>query len=419
MKKAFILTQFFLLSLLALQAQVTQTTIPELVFSNPINESGTPGADNAVYRFGLISSQHDALVKISGRSDSNVSLSNIDLTSTGFGKAFQPQVKYSGTLSAGMSYWIEFEITFVNKSTATLASIASFYVSTLDVDGNSNMQEFNAFCNPASYTVESNCALQVINSYDGGTTPGRKFIGSTTEYAGIDTTATELMATLRYNTTSSLKLRVGGNITGNVSNPNRQHSLWFKGFSYNNPIIMPVKLNSFQGSKNKNNVQLQWDVSINEIANTFEVERSADGRNFETVAMLLGTEKTGNETYSYSEANEDAKVYYRLRMTDKSNVVSYSKVLVFNSAANSSKPLNILGNVVNDKLTFSFDATTNTKAELRIVDLNGRLMMSQAFTTSKGNNLASISLLASLKGGMYIAVLWQENTYSTAKFMKQ
>ncbi|TMI64862.1 MAG: T9SS type A sorting domain-containing protein [Bacteroidetes bacterium] len=184
-----------------------------------------------------------------------------------------------------------------------------------------------------------------------------------------------------------------------------------------NPL--PVKLNNFQGNKNKNNVQLQWNVSTNEISNTFEIERSTNGKNFQTAAVMFGTEKAGNETYSFTEMNEDAKVYYRLRMTDKSDAISYSKVLVFNNAASNSKPLNVIGNVVNDKLTFSYESAVTIKAEIRILDMNGKIVAKQTLNTNKGNNLASISMPSSLNNGMYLAVLTVENSNSTAKFIKQ
>ena len=184
-----------------------------------------------------------------------------------------------------------------------------------------------------------------------------------------------------------------------------------------NPL--PVKLNSFMGSKNKNNVQLQWNVSINEISNSFEIERSTDGKNFETAALMLGTEKAGNETYSFAEMNEDAKVYYRLRMIDKSDVISYSKILVFSSSTTNSKPLNVIGNVVNDKLTFSYESAVTIKSEIRILDMNGKIVAKQTLNANKGNNLASIAMPSSLNNGMYLAVLTVENNNSTAKFIKQ
>jgi hypothetical protein len=183
--------------------------------------------------------------------------------------------------------------------------------------------------------------------------------------------------------------------------------------------LLPVKLNNFQGSKNKTNVQLQWTVGMNEIANTFEVERSNDGKNFATAALMFGTEKSGNETYSYNEVNEDAKVYYRLKMVDKSDVQTYSKILVFNSNSKNTKTLDIIGNSVTDKLTVSFQADASNTSELRILDMNGKMIVKQSVKASKGNNLVSMSLPSAMMTGMYIATLTSENTNSSAKFIKQ
>jgi hypothetical protein len=148
------------------------------------------------------------------------------------------------------------------------------------------------------------------------------------------------------------------------------------------------------------------------------VERSTDGKNFEAAAVMFATEKTGNEVYNYSEINETSKVYYRLKMTDESDVVSYSKVLMF-SSVKSSKPLNIIGNIVSDRLTFSYEAGSNSKVEISVLDINGKTIVKQSLTANKGNNMASISLPSSLTSGMYIATLSADNTNSSAKFIKQ
>jgi len=189
--------------------------------------------------------------------------------------------------------------------------------------------------------------------------------------------------------------------------------------SYASKGTLPVKLNNFQGSKNKSNVQLQWNVGMNEIANSFEVERSADGKNFSTAAFMLGSEKEGNETYSFNELNEDAKVYYRLKMVDKSDIITYSKILVFNTNGKNTKTLDIVGNTVNDKLTVSFQADASNTSDLRILDMNGKMIAQQTIKASKGSNLVSISLPSAMMTGMYIATLTSENTNSSAKFIKQ
>jgi len=89
----------------------------ELIFRNPVLASGTAGADGAIYRFSNVATGLDALVKINGRSSSLVTLVNIDLSNTGFDKAFQPQVTYNNgnTPDGNTDYWMEFGISFVQK----------------------------------------------------------------------------------------------------------------------------------------------------------------------------------------------------------------------------------------------------------------------------------------------------------------
>ena len=79
---------------------------------------------------------------------------------------------------------------------------------------------------------------------------------------------------------------------------------------------LPVKLASFQGNLNNNKVNLKWTIAENEIAEKFEVEKSVDGENFTTAALVFSSEKNGMANYQYAEAMKTEKVFYRLRMTD-------------------------------------------------------------------------------------------------------
>src|SRR5580693_5165165 len=85
----------FILSSIITVCVCAQGLVPHLSFRNPVLYSGTAGADNAVYRFSNVTTGVDALVKINGRSSSNVVLSDIDITNTGYDSAFQPLVNYT------------------------------------------------------------------------------------------------------------------------------------------------------------------------------------------------------------------------------------------------------------------------------------------------------------------------------------
>ncbi len=185
-------------------------TSNELVFQNSSLESGNAGANGAIYRFPGVNATLDALVTITGRSSASVTLSNIDITNEGFGKAFQPQIN-RGNVNGAASWWMEFEIKFVNHGTSQPANVTEAFVTGLDIDGNSNnLREWDAFYGSTSYTVENNSLLTmttVTGILANTNLSGRQFTGPLTTFGGIDTSATQLMTTHRYLNTNTITVR--------------------------------------------------------------------------------------------------------------------------------------------------------------------------------------------------------------------
>lgn len=182
---------------------------------------------------------------------------------------------------------------------------------------------------------------------------------------------------------------------------------------------VPVRLISFSGNMNNNKVTLQWTVGENEITDQFEVERSFDGKEFNMAALVFSTEKAGAENYYYAENIASDKVFYRLKMADKSGVITYSKVLVFQTKTGAGNDLRILGNPVTDKLTLSFQAENTQPVEIKVIDMSGRTIHQQKVNSSKGINTISISLPATIKTGIYIVDLFDGVNHATGKIVKQ
>ena len=184
-----------------------------------------------------------------------------------------------------------------------------------------------------------------------------------------------------------------------------------------NAVLLPVKLISFTGNINNGKISLEWSLASNEMASKIDIEESTDGKNFTATSSLSATGKTGTDTYQYSTFTESSKIYYRIRITEKSGVVTYSKIIML--SIEETKPLNIMGSHVTDKLTISFQSQTSQSADVNVLDMGGRVILKQKIQASKGNNVASISLPSSMNNGMYIAALSSDNITSSAKFIKQ
>ena len=182
---------------------------------------------------------------------------------------------------------------------------------------------------------------------------------------------------------------------------------------------LPVRLTSFQGNLNNNKVNLEWAVAENEIAEKFELEKSIDGVDFHTAAMVFTSEKTGTEKYQYAETMNTEKIYYRLRMTDKSGRVTYSMILAFQTKYTlAESKISILNNPATERLSFSFPLNNNQLIDIKVIDLLGRVQMKQTTSGSQGINNINIQLPVALQTGMYILEVTGSTDRFTSKFVK-
>jgi len=185
--------------------------------------------------------------------------------------------------------------------------------------------------------------------------------------------------------------------------------------------LLPVHLISFQGNMNKNNkVTLNWTVADNEIANNFEVERSFNGRDFTTVGVVFASEKMGTENYMFYETTTGSdKVMYRLKMIDKNHEVDYSRILIFQLKSTISNNIKIIGNPVNDKLTFSYTSPATQMVDVKVYDISGRVVLNNKVTSLEGNNVISLPLSSTFKAGMYVVEVNNGTELQSSKFIKQ
>lgn len=311
----------------------------KLEFKNASLVSGTAGANGAVYRFPQVNSDLDALVKIKGRSNALVNLVKIDNTASGFDKAWQPLVGYNnGSAPGAVDWWMEFEITLVQKGTSTAYSIDEFDLTAIDIDGNGDkIREYVSFYGLNSYTTETNSVLRItnifglINNING--ILGTRFDGPTTNYNNIDTSGTTVMTTAKYLTTSTFTIRTGAVASGANGAADRMYSLYFQKFVYNQPAqaTLPVTLKSFNTKLVSSKVVLDWACSSEVNFSHFVVERSTDGKNYHEVTMIFNDTHTVDYTYTYSEnVNENASglYYYRLKMVDNDGKFEYSQIRI-------------------------------------------------------------------------------------------
>lgn len=92
------------------------------------------------------------------------------------------------------------------------------------------------------------------------------------------------------------------------------------------PPPLPVTLSVFQAMSAGRDGQLYWEVKEQRSFSHYEVERSVNGRDFESAGLVLSNGETSG-SYSFRDvdaASRNAVVYYRLKMADQNGRYNYS-----------------------------------------------------------------------------------------------
>ncbi|RYZ29303.1 MAG: T9SS type A sorting domain-containing protein [Chitinophagaceae bacterium] len=182
---------------------------------------------------------------------------------------------------------------------------------------------------------------------------------------------------------------------------------------------LPVKLLNFNASHQQDKALFAWSVANNEDGNYYELQSSANGTDFQTMEIIPNTTKHGTETYSYKDGKvSDGDNYYRLKMVDKSNQVSYSNVLYAGSRKETVNTIQLLQNPAASQLVFSSNSESDNKATLAIYNMQGVKVYAAPVQLKKGKQANTISLQSNISPGTYLLEVAGAKDRTTVKFIK-
>jgi hypothetical protein len=425
LQKAFLTLIFSVFTWMLVSAHKT----PELIWRRPTLESGTAGANGAVYRFSQVDNNVDALVKINGRSNALVQLVNLDLENNGWDKAWQPQVTYNnGNAPGAADWWMEFEVTFVNKTTSTATSVSEFDVTGLDIDGNGDrIREYISFYNMKSSLLEGGSLLSVSNILESIlgllNLTGKRFDGPTVNYQNIDTSGTAVMVTGHYENISKFRVRTGGVATAANGAADRMYSLYFKGFEYQAPVtsMLPATMINWGATYANSAVSLKWTTTMEKNTSHFIIERSFDGIDYSDAAMLVTAGNSDiQRSYSFNDkvaAGNSGTIYYRLLLVDLDGRTKTSDIRIvrIGKSAEVVKIVAYPNPVVSDVRITVPQNWQNKKIDYQLVNTNGQAIKS--FSIQHASQTEVISM-ANVPAGMYIMKVSNGNEISTQAIVK-
>lgn len=173
----------------------------------------------------------------------------------------------------------------------------------------------------------------------------------------------------------------------------------------------PVLLNEFSANLNSSNTtSLTWKTEQEINVAYFEIERSNDSYNWNTVNKVNA--KGTAATYNYSDrsaAFQTGQLYYRIKIVETNGNIKYSDIntvtIKRKSIAIASKSATTLGHGM--KAEFDFYTDETRAVNIAVTDITGRIISKQTQTFAKGSN--SIQVQMPQSDGLYKIIFQSEN----------
>ncbi len=205
---------------------------------------------------------------------------------------------------------------------------------------------------------------------------------------------------------------ITGNITSNIANTFTTGTIMpFTFSSPNSTNPLPIELISFIGFSSGNGNQLNWVTATETNNDFFNLERSSDGIEFNTVATVDGAgNATSIKNYEYFDANPlNGLNYYRLKQVDFNGDFFYSTIISIDNSVLENSFVQVFPNPSNDIVNI---ITSNNIAFLIIYDMIGNIVYSNS-SEQKSFQFDPIA-----KGFYVIKAISKEGKESSTRFIK-
>jgi hypothetical protein len=184
--------------------------------------------------------------------------------------------------------------------------------------------------------------------------------------------------------------------------------------------VLPVRFTGFQAvATDAEQAMLRWYVADNETGKQFEIERSSDGKSFSSIALVMSTQKSGSEQYQFREALPSTRAFYRIKLVDKNEKVSYSNTLAVGNAIKTQGNLSLNQNPVDSYLVFNLKSSESSAATINIYNTSGALVYNQKANLTKDANTIAINLDGKVFTGLYILEVKTQFDHNAVKFIKR
>lgn len=184
-----------------------------------------------------------------------------------------------------------------------------------------------------------------------------------------------------------------------------------------NDNVLPISLVSFRAICQDKYALIEWKTGMEVNAGYFEVQRSSDAVNWQTLQKINALGAATGAAYSYHDETPQATAFYRLKTVDKSGSFSYSSVFS-GGCADIAMPFAIYPNPATTHATARISVRQATKGSVQIFNQQGQQLFNTVWNLQPGINQLVLPV-ATLSAGSYIIKVLVNNTTEQTQLIKQ
>ncbi len=186
------------------------------------------------------------------------------------------------------------------------------------------------------------------------------------------------------------------------------------GCNFMNANPIPVKLTGFNAINKSNDVLVSWKAENEINFSHYDLERSTNGTDFTKITSLAVAINSIGNTYTFNDlnafANNNDILYYRLKPVDKDGKFNYSPVLSVRAIKKGGVfGIDHLVNPITSNLQFNLNSLNAQSLHIRILSMDGKLLISKNSNVNGGMNAIRITETASLHAGIYLLEIIADN----------
>lgn len=175
---------------------------------------------------------------------------------------------------------------------------------------------------------------------------------------------------------------------------------------------------SLQAQCDNNGMVLLWTAIQQFGADTYEIERSADGRNWRTISVVPAKRtEFGESNYRFDYNTESRDAFFRITATTIGGDRVFSSVI--ESPCSSNAYLAVTPNPVYSTTTVRIGSPNAVKVRMTVLDAKGSVLMSKDASLVSGINHVPLDLSRVPRGQYSVVIHWFNGKQEVLPVVKQ